>query len=346
MKKATAFLSVAVLAWLSGCASSGAAGEPILDAALEAELQDLASRSDGRLGVCALEGGARIACVNGDQRFSLQSVMKLVVGAAAMHAVDRRGWRLDEEVVLRREDLSLHVQPLARIVRDRGEFRTTLGDLIERAVVESDSAATDYLFDRLGGAPALAEFLRHSGVDGGLRVDRDERRLQTEITGVVWRSEFVDPAKLREARERLTPEQKRAAFEAYLSDPRDTATPLAMVEFLARLAQGQILSEASTEHFLGVMRRTRTFPTRLRAGAPSEWTVAHKTGTSSDFDGLNAVTNDVGVFTTSDGRTVAIAVFLAESRRVASERDAVLAAVARSVSAAWRVPSPELAARR
>lgn len=304
--RATTFMSVAVCAMLSACASSASGGGPIQDTALEADLRSLASRSDGRLGACALEG-ARIACINGDQRFSLQSVMKLVVGAAAMHAVDRRGWRLDEEVVLRRADLSLAVQPLASIVREQGEFRTTLGDLIERAVVESDSAATDYLFDRLGGAPAIAEFLRHAGVEGGLRVDRDERRLQTEITGVVWRPEFVDPAKLREARERLTPEQNRAAFEAYLADARDTATPVAMVEFLDRLARGQILSKASTEHFLGMMRRTRTFPTRLRAGAPAGWTVAHKTGTSFDFEGLNGVTNDVGVFTTADGRTIAVA---------------------------------------
>lgn len=336
----------ALLMVLGACASPGRTSEPISDIALEAELRSVATQSDGRLGACALEGQARIACVNGDQRFSLQSVMKLIVGAAAMHAVDHRGWRLDDEVVLRREDLSLHVQPLARIVEQQGEFRTTLGDLIERAVVESDSAATDYLFERLGGAPGLADFLRHAEASGGIRVDRNERQLQTEITGLVWRAEFVDSAELREARERLSPAQRRAAFEAYLADPRDTATPFATVEFLDRLARGRILSEASTDYFLGVMGRTRTFPTRLRAGAPAGWIVAHKTGTSSDLEGLNAVTNDVGLFRTADGRTIAVAVFLAESRQAASERDAVLAAVARAVGRAWNSPPSDFDAER
>lgn len=303
-----------------------------------AELEALARRTDGRLGACALEGDARLACVGGDRRFSLQSVMKLVVGAAAMDAVDRRGWRLDDEVVLRRENLSLHVQPLAAIVRERGELRTTLGDLIERAVAESDSAATDFLFDRLGGAPAIRRFLERAGVANALRVDRDERHLQTEITGVSWRPEFVDSAELQRARDRVAREQKRAAFDAWLADPRDTATPRAMAAFLNRLARGALLSKASTEHLLGVMRRTRTFPTRLRAGVPADWTVAHKTGTSDDFDGLNGVTNDVGILTTPDGRTIAIAVFLAESRRPATERDAALAAAARAVATAWRDP--------
>jgi beta-lactamase class A len=320
---------------LCACAEARASGIRATDA-LEARLAAIAARSDGRVGVCAADPNGAVACVNGDQRFSMQSVMKLIVGAAVMDAVDRRGWRLDDEVVIRRADLSLHVQPLADIVREKGEFRTTVGDLVERAVTRSDSAATDVLFARLGGAPAIAEFLRRNGAAEGIRVDRDERHLQTEASGVSWRPEFVDPEELEHARAALSESEKAAAFAAYLADARDTATPRGMASFLQRLARGSVLSPASTEHFLGVMERTRTFPDRLRAGAPAGWRVAHKTGTSADWKGQNGVTNDVGLLVAPDGGMIAVAAFVAESRRPDDARAAVIADSARAVVESYR----------
>jgi beta-lactamase class A len=44
--------------------------------------------------------------------------MKLLVGFAVMDAVDHRRWRLDDGVVIRKQDLSLAVQPLAKLVTD------------------------------------------------------------------------------------------------------------------------------------------------------------------------------------------------------------------------------------
>lgn len=316
----------------AGCTSAVEAN-PGQALALDRQLETIAQGTDGELGVCAKLPDGALACVNGDQRYSMQSVMKLIVGAAVMEAIDRGDLQLDDRVVLTREDLSLHVQPLARIVRETGRFDTTIGDLVERAVVESDSAATDYLYARLGGAPAINAFLERAGASPGIRIDRDERHLQTEISGVTWRPDFVELGRLEAARAALSEQQKRAAFEAYLVDPRDTATPRAMAEFLDRLAGGELLSEPSTLHFLGVMRRTRTFPTRLRAGVPETWQVAHKTGTSDDFAGLNAITNDVGLLITPDGVVIPIAAFLAGSRRKSEDRDATIAAAAGVVAA-------------
>ena len=105
---------------------------------LQRKLNALARGGDGRLGVC-VQDSAGASCIHGDERFSLQSVMKLIVAVASMDAVDRGVWRLDEQVLVRRQDLSLFVQPLAKLVTDRG-YRTTIGDLIRLAVVDSDSA--------------------------------------------------------------------------------------------------------------------------------------------------------------------------------------------------------------
>ncbi len=191
-------------------------------AELEAKLKELAAAHPGRVGICAQSAGSKPICVNGEQRFSLQSVMKLVVGAAVMRAVDEGRMRLEDRVTLRREDLSVNIQPLADIVLKDGVFETTIEDLVRRTVVESDSAATDFLISRLGGVGAVQALLEAADLRD-IRIDRTERELQTEVTGLRWEPSFVDPERLKAARAKVSEKRQAGAFKAYLSDPRDTA---------------------------------------------------------------------------------------------------------------------------
>lgn len=302
---------------------------------LRSELTALANAHPGRVGICVRDEASPAICVNGEQRFSLQSVMKVVVAAAVMQAVDDRRIALGDRLTIRRGDLSVNIQPIADIVAERGSFETSIGDLVSRAVVESDSAATDVLISHLGGTKAVQAFLDEAGLQG-IRIDRTERELQTETDGLTWTPEFVFPERLEQARQEVADARRQAAFEAYLKDPRDTATPIEMVGFLHRLATGQLLSASSTAHLLEVMNRTVTFPDRLRAGVPSGWTIGHKTGTSQTRNGINGVTNDVGILTAPDGTHVAVAAFVAESRAGKDERAATIAAAARAITAAYK----------
>lgn len=300
-------------------------------ATLKQKLQVLADGFDGRVGI-GVQSAVGMVSVRGGERFSLQSVMKLIVAATVMDAVDRRGWRLDESILVRREDLSLYVQPIADLVRkSKNGYRTTIGDLLFRAVVDSDSGATDILYGRVGGATTIKAFLARRDVTG-MRVDRDERHLQTEIVGLTWRPEYVHADVLDRAIKSVPDATRDKSFAAYLRDPRDTATPVAMASFLFQLAQGKILSPKSTRHLLSVMRQTATGPDRLKAGTPKGWILAHKTGTSGSHHGITVATNDVGVLTSPDGRQISVAVFVAESRRSAKERAALIANVARTVT--------------
>lgn len=271
--------------------------------------------------------------MRGDERFPLQSVMKLVVAVAALDAVDRSRWRLDDEVVVRRDDISVGVQPLARLVTPEG-YRTSVRDLLFGAVVASDSAATDILIARLGGTSAVQALLNSRNLSG-IRIDRDERHLQSESVGLTWQSDYVDAALFRKAVEAVSSDARQQAFDAYLSDPRDTATPAAMAALLADLADGRLLSAESTRHLLEVMTRTTTFPDRLKAGLPPGWTIGHKTGTGLDWRGMNAATNDVGLLRAPDGETLAVAAFISGSRRTAREQAALIAAAARLATDAY-----------
>jgi len=307
-------------------AASVAGGAAYAESGTEASLRQLAARSDGVLGAC-VGSGRSMDCVNGDRPMPMQSVMKLIVAIASLDAVDRGRWSLGEEVVLHREDISVFVQPIAEKIGPGG-YRTTISDLITRAVIDSDSTATDFLIARLGGPAAVEAVLRRKGVEG-VRIDRDERRLQTQILGMQWRPEFASAAVFRAAIGKVPASRRAAAFKAYQTDPRDTATARGMTGLLLRLAQGQLLSRASSDFLTAVMEQTRTFPGRLKAGTPPGWRIAHKTGTSGDWRGVTAVTNDVGVLRSPSGRTVAVSAFLANSSASDADRDRVLADVAR-----------------
>ena len=299
---------------------------------LQRDLERLSRGFDGRVGACAVDS-AGASCIHGDRRFPLQSVMKLLVALAVMDRVDRRGWRLDDEILARPQDLSLFVQPLAALVSKQG-YKTTVGDLVRRAIVASDSAAADILIDRLGGPPQVQAFLERNGANG-VRLDRDERHLQTEILGLIWRPEYVDPAVLDKAIAAVPAGERTAAYHRYQADPRDTATPDGMAGLLQKLATGGLFSPASTRYVLEVMAQTVTFPDRLKAGVPRGWTLAHKTGTSGSWQGITAATNDVGVLRAPDGGSVSLVVFIRDSHASPAARAALMAKIAAATTARY-----------
>jgi beta-lactamase class A len=65
---------------------------------------------------------------------------------------------------------------------------------------------------------------------------------------------------------------------------------------------------------------------------PESAEVAHKTGTSGTVRGFTAATNDVGIVKLPDGRHLAIAVFVSDSRAPIEGREGAIARIAR---AAW-----------
>src|ERR1041385_4285764 len=99
--------------WLWTLASRAQAGS-IDTAALKAALAKVKA-FDGRVGAC-IQAGKETVCFRGEERFSLQSVVKLMVGFAVLDAVDTKRQRLDGAVTVRTQDLSVFVQPIAELV--------------------------------------------------------------------------------------------------------------------------------------------------------------------------------------------------------------------------------------
>jgi beta-lactamase class A len=302
-------------------------------ARLSSALEQAIVGFDGKVGVCVRDSVGS-ACIHRVGRFPMASVFKLVVAVTVLDAVDRDGWQLDDSVLVKKEDLSVFVQPLRKLVTPGRGYLTTVGDLVSRMVVDSDSAAADFLLRRLGGPSVVNVMLMRNSIKG-IRVDRDERGL-LEFYGLSWQPEYVDARLLRNAIAAVPDARRQEAFDAYLADERDTATPEGMVALLTALQSGRLLSAASTRYLLDVMSRTATFPDRLKAGLSPGWAIGHKTGTSDTWKGITAATNDVGILTAPDGGIIAVAAFIKASGRSPQERAALIADVARRIVSAYR----------
>jgi beta-lactamase class A len=202
-------------------------------------------------------------------------------------------------------------------------------DLIALAVQESDNTAADVIMRRIGGPGAVTAWLRLKDIQD-ISVDRYERELQDDLAGMPpFEPAWKDPKLWMAARDAVPAAQRDAAMNAYLADPRDTATVPAALTFLHRLARGELLSPASTRLLLGLMTHTSTGLGRLRAGLPASASLAHKTGSSPTDLGFTPATNDIGIATLADGRVFFLAAFLAGSTATEADRDRLIADAAR-----------------
>jgi len=331
VKKGLGSAAVACLA-VSALFTSSVRGATSLDrTVLESAVPGLRERiGGGRLGL-----GLRLL-PSGDSwylemetPFPMQSVVKLPAAVAILREVDAGRMSLKEKVVIRRSDLSVAWSPL-RDAFTGEEAAYTVEDLLRRAVASSDNTAFDVLLDRMKGAEAVGGALRALGIEG-IRVDRSERRLQSDYFGLgAWTPSWAEPKAFEAARRALPASERRKALEAYLADPRDTATPSGAVELLDRLQRGALLSSSSTAFLLETMAGTTTGPDRLKAGLPEGSLLAHKTGTAADSEGINGATNDIGIATLPGGTRLALAVFVKGSNAPAKDRAAAIAAFARA----------------
>jgi beta-lactamase class A len=302
--------------------------------ALQARLSQLAADYGEEVGVAVTDVSTGwTAGVDQDRPYPQQSVSKLWVAIAVMKAVDEG--RIDPEawVTLTDDDRSVFFQPLAYNIGATG-FQTQISGLLRRALVESDNAANDKLMRELGGPDGVAATLEGMGLTG-VKVGAYERDLQAQTAGLVWQASYGFGWNFQTARQALPRETREAAMDAYLAEPLDGASPAGITAALAALHRGELLTPASTERLIGLMRDARTGPRRLKGGLPAGWTIAHKTGTGQDFQGASVGINDVGLLTAPDGRTYAVAVMMRRTKHAVPERLAFMQAVTRAVAEEW-----------
>lgn len=298
---------------------------------LRDELQELWRSFPGKTGIAVRRiDGDWVVGQRGGELFPQQSVSKLWVTMTVLEKVDRGEVSLDQEVTITANDLTLFHQPLAARVAREGVVRASVRSLIDEALTASDNSANDALLRTAGGPAAVQDFLRRKGLSN-IRFGPGERLLQSSIAGVEWRQELSSGRAFQAARDRVPLDRRRNLLAAYVADPIDGASPEGIVDALARLARGELLSQSSTRLMLDTLGRTRSGPNRLKAGVPAGWQFLHKTGTGQDLPPVSTGYNDVGIMTAPDGTRYAVAVMLAETTAGIPARMQLMQAVSRAV---------------
>ena len=326
-----------------GTDDGSAASEPIDTRSahvqrLEAEIERASANLNSRLGVAVVDIASREAVdYQGEMMVPQQSVSKLWVAMTALDLVDRGELDLNETGTVRREDLTLFHQPIRKQVLARGSVTTTYADFMSRALVSSDNTANDMLLRRVGGPEAVRAMLEDKGLTG-IRFGPGERIMQSALAGLTWDPSFSLGKAFFEARKTVRHDVRERIFDAYVDDPVDGATTLALARALARLARGELLSPQSTQVLLTLLRDAKSGPNRLKGGVPEDWQIAHKTGTGQVLDivppgviGDQTGYNDIGVLTAPDGSQYAVAVMIARTRAPVPERMEMMHAVVGAV---------------
>ena len=280
---------------LWGCAAaSNAANHDATARQWNDTLAGIEHFAQGRLGVAMLDTGSGLALGwRQDERFAMASTFKAVLAGWMLALVDQGKERLDARVHYAAADVVAYSPVSGPRAGDGGGL--TVGELCSATVSLSDNTAANVLLARHGGPAGFTAFVRSLG-DGTTRLDRTEPTLN----------------------------------EAKVGDPRDTTTPLAMLQTLQKLVLGDVLTAPSRAWLQRWLVETSTGDKRLRAGVPG-WKVGDKTGTAGD----SGTANDVAVlWPPAGGAPVLVTCYLTRSTAKPEQRDAAIAQVARAVAAA------------
>ena len=261
----------------------------------------------------------------------MMSVFKLPLAVLALDQVNHGQLKLDQRVPIAEADLDdAENMPVAPAWKN-GNHAPALEELLGWLIEYSDNTAANQTLALLGGGAAVTSRLHALGVTG-IRIAEPEVSIAARLDC----SGLPAPAGgWTFAAERSCPDlpeaQQVAAAQHEVAASNNVATPDGLVDLLARLDRGALLTEKSRRWLRETMERTHNGPRRLKGLLPPGTPVAHRPGTAY-AGGMSVAINDVGIVTMPDGRRFAIAAMESGSRASFEAQEDTIARLARS---AW-----------
>ena len=273
-----------------------------VDEKLQKELTSIAEEGKGKVGVFALliEDG-RTVSLNGEEHFVMQSVVKLPVAMAVLKLVSEGKLRVDDKIEFSKNELANPGQRSPLRDENPNGGSATVDELLRLAVSESDGTACDVLTRLAGGPVGLQSYIDSLGISD-IKAPKTHREFGKE-----WSLQY-----------------------------ENWATPEAAVKLLDVLHRGESgIEQQQKDLLIKYMTEGPTGANRIKGLLPPGTRVAHKTGSSGTRDGVAAATNDVGIITMPNGKHIAIAVFVGDSKADEKTREAIIAKTAKAVWDAW-----------
>lgn len=255
--------------------------------------RELERKHDARLGVFAHDTATgRSVRHRAHERFPMCSVFKTLAVAAVLRDLDHHGEFLAKRIRYTREDVtSSGYAPITGEPENLARGMT-VAELCGAAISYSDNAAANLLLRELGGPTAVTRFCRSVG-DRVTRLDRWEPALNSAEP---WRE-------------------------------TDTTTPRAIAGTYARLTLGDALEGCDRRRLTEWLLANTTSGQKFRAGLPSDWTVADKTG-----GGEYGTNNDAGITWPPGRPPMVLAVLTTRFEPDAKRVDALVAETATLVA--------------
>ncbi|HWE83456.1 MAG TPA: class A beta-lactamase [Terracidiphilus sp.] len=263
---------------------------------LRQRVRAIAAEAQGRVSTACRLGGADLNCdLNPHGHPPMQSVFKLPLAIAVLRQVELGKFTLNEPVRFLPSDriLPQAYSPLWDKYPD-ANVDVPLRELLRLSVALSDNVAADILLRLVGGPAVVNRYIGALGVHGFHLVDNENA--------------------LHHQRDL----QYRNWFE-----------PAGAVALLRMIDERSPLNAADAA-FLREIMTAPAEKTRLGAELPHGTPVAHKTGSSDVDNGLAHATNDIGLIMLPDGRKLAVAVFVTDSRADEATRYRVMAEIGKA----------------
>lgn len=222
---------------------------PVL-ADVQKELAKLEARSEGRLGIFALNtANNKKIQYHANERFPMGCTSKVIGVAAVLKKSMTDKQLLQEKIVYQKNDLL----SWAPITKKHLKDGMTICELCAAAISYSDNTAMNLLVKKLGGLQEFNNFARSIG-DMSFKVDN------------WWPQEAMSGP-----------------------DGKDSTTPAAMAKSLQKLALGDVLAISQRKQLQDWLKDCTTGQSRIRAGVPQGWIVGDKTGTGFHYGTTNDI---------------------------------------------------------
>ncbi|WP_411129956.1 class A beta-lactamase [Streptomyces sp. x-19] len=277
--------------------ASGSAYAATLDGSsvISRQLKDLERQHSARLGVYAHNTATgRIVQYRASESFPMCSVFKTLAAAAVLRDLDHDGEFLARRIRYTEKDVTDSGYAPITGKPENLAHGMTVAELCAATICYSDNAAGNLLLRELGGPTAITRFCRSIG-DRTTRLDRWEPDLNSAEP---WRK-------------------------------TDTTSPKAIGQTYARLTLGTALGAEDRKRLTDWMLANTTGGEKLRAGLPSEWTVADKTG-----GGKYGTNHDVGITWPPDRSPIVMAVLTTKREPDAAPDNPLIAQTATLLAAA------------
>jgi beta-lactamase class A len=292
----------------------------------EREIARLAAAARGAVGVAALhlETG-RALTHDAEERYPMASTVKLPLALTVLAQAAAGKFDLAAPIEVHPTDMNPS-GPIAEELR-HGRVALSPRALLDPMITRSDNTATDVLFRLVGGPSAVQDHMRALGIDE-IRISRTIRELLRTLYALqdpgpsisIYQALFgLGEAEVARRRARAA-----APDPAYSRDPRDQATPRAMLALLAKLHRAEGIAPDNRDILLEIMSRTTTGLRRFRGRLPPGVAVADKTGSAC------GTTNDAGLLTLPHGAgTFALVVYIKDSPLPVADREDIIADITR-----------------